>query len=86
MSKIVYVRDVSTDELELLEKFKSMKKEKSESKAMKLLITDYFKILNDLQQARNECQSLRYENEKLINSTANTKEVLTGLKKILKNL
>lgn len=86
MGKVIYVRDVSDDELELLQKFKDSKYEKSESKAIRLLITEYSKLKQKLNSLEKENGDLRKEITLSKNKNRESKDVLKGLKKLLESI
>ncbi|MDV4099059.1 hypothetical protein CMT22_17695 [Elizabethkingia anophelis] len=86
MSNLLYVRDVSDEERKCLEAFKKMKDEKTDSKAVRYIIKDYF-VLHDkikkLEQQRSE-QEAKYR--ELQRKSDESFIVLKGLKRLLKNL
>ncbi|UTG66802.1 hypothetical protein J2O02_18220 (plasmid) [Elizabethkingia anophelis] len=86
MGKVIYVRDVSDEELELLQKFKDSKYEKSESKAIRLLITEYSKLKQKLNSLEKENGDLRKEITLSKNKNRESKDVLKGLKKLLDSI
>jgi uncharacterized membrane-anchored protein YjiN (DUF445 family) len=86
MSNIVYVRDIVSEEWELLEKFKVSNKEATNSKAFRKLLVKYFELLDENKELKKHIEKSRKDYLSLYEKHEKAERIFKSLKEYLKPL